>query len=746
MASGTSGAMSTSNTYIQYTISITENSTSIENNTSNVTVSVMFYRTNTGYSTYGTGTVYCTINGTTYSASVTSSQKITSSGIVLFSKTLDISHDSDGSKTLATAAYISHSQVTSSNQSYSLALSTIPRASDISVGNGTLGVAMTITANRKSSSFKHKLTWICGAYSGTIVDLSSSASSNTSWSFTPEMKLSTGAPNGTSLYASFTLETYNGSAYVGSSTKYVWFTIPSSVVPSCSITLSDANGYLATYGGYIQGKSILKVVASGSGIYGSTISSYSTVVNGKTYSGSTVNASLADKSGTVNVRTTVKDSRSRSASASKSITVIPYNAPVISKLTVARCNSDGTENDRGSYTKVTISYTITSLSNKNTKAASLKYKKTSASTWSTQALTAEYSIANQNIVIATDDAYSYDIQLVVSDAFGSTSKSTSVSTGYCLYHIPSSGKGVTFGGVAEADGFNVKMDSTFEGSIDARERIYMGGNKKTSDEKQIYFQSKDDATYPHNVQIFGGNGESKNAFGVYDGKNSRSVMSYDDTENTLTITPKVHFPNGLSEDIRIAPSGDCNTLLTSGNYYIGNSGKNKPGSGENGWLTVKAYGTDASYCYQEYITYSGDRYFRMRDNGSWKAWIRDGGSSGPKQLWKGIATMFASQTAYLSETVSSQAHGIVLVFGEFTNSSTDPAAELVSCFVPKTLVAEKSSRGHSFNVSNAWYIGSKYLYIFDDKIVGHDRNSQTVTVGGATFNNEHFVMMRVYGV
>ena len=100
MASGTSGAMSTSNTHVKYTISIVENSTNVSNNTSNVTVSVRFYRTNTGYTTFGTGTVYCTINGTTYSAAVTPSQKITNSGIVLFSKTLDIGHDSDGSKNI----------------------------------------------------------------------------------------------------------------------------------------------------------------------------------------------------------------------------------------------------------------------------------------------------------------------------------------------------------------------------------------------------------------------------------------------------------------------------------------------------------------------------------------------------------------------------------------------------------------------------------------------------------------------
>ena len=57
MASWTSGNLDTNNQYVKYTITITENSTSVENNTSNVTVKVKFFRTNSGYETYGTGKV-----------------------------------------------------------------------------------------------------------------------------------------------------------------------------------------------------------------------------------------------------------------------------------------------------------------------------------------------------------------------------------------------------------------------------------------------------------------------------------------------------------------------------------------------------------------------------------------------------------------------------------------------------------------------------------------------------------------
>lgn len=547
MASGTSGAMSTSNTHVKYTISIVENSTNVSNNTSNVTVSVRFYRTNTGYTTYGTGTVYCAINGTTYSAAVTPSQKITNSGIVLFSKTLDIGHDSDGSKTLNAAAYISHEVVTSSSQSYSLALTTIPRASDLSVGNGTLGTAQTISADRKSNSFTHTLTWVCGSYSGTVATQSSS----TSWPFTPEYYLASGAPYGDSVYCEFTLTTYNGSTSVGSVTKAVWFSIPDSIKPACTLSgsdaISDAKGYYDTYGGYIQGQSKVHVKVSGMGIYGSSVVSYSTYIEGNIYDGQEFDSAVLKNYGTVQIKSYAKDSRGRWSNASyANITVLQYSNPTVS-LSVIRCDSDGTENDRGAYAKLTYSYNITSLSSKNTKSVQVTYKKTSDTSWTTYSgtgLATSYSATNQTLIIPADDAHSYDIKMTVADAFGSTSATASLSTGYCLYHVPLSGKGITFGGVAESDGFNVKMDA--------------------------------------------------------------------------------HFHKGVTEDIKVLREGDCNELLASGNYYIGTSGTNKPGSGLNGWLTVKSYG-DGSYCYQEYVTYQGHRYYRMRDNGTWQGWNYDGG-------------------------------------------------------------------------------------------------------------------------
>ena len=128
----TSSNFSTSNQYIKYRIVVTENSYNITNNTSEVNVKVDAWRTNSGYTTSGSGTCYCTIDGTKYSQSITNDQKITqNSHTVLFNRTVTIAHNADGSKTISVSAYIDHARFSSNSQGFNVALTTIPRQANI---------------------------------------------------------------------------------------------------------------------------------------------------------------------------------------------------------------------------------------------------------------------------------------------------------------------------------------------------------------------------------------------------------------------------------------------------------------------------------------------------------------------------------------------------------------------------------------------------------------------------------------
>ena len=543
---------------------------SIANNTSTISWTLS---TAGGYSSWMTErTVYVDIDGERVFSKTAAVDRYRGT---IATGTKTISHNSDGTRSfsvsLGAAIYYSTIECTGSQ---TFTLDTIARASTLSVSDGTLETKTTLTADRKSSSFTHTLTWECGSYSGTLATKSAS----TSWNFTPELKLAAGAPYGQKVYCSYKLSTYNGSTLVGTDSKSAWFTIPNSVKPSCSLSLSDSKGYASTYGGYIQGESQLSVTINATQAYSSPISRYSASANGASYSAKTFTTSALKTVGVNAISATVTDGRGRSGSTSSNITVLAYSRPQITNLKVRRCNANGVENDRGGYGKISFHCTITALSNKNTKACSIKYRQSGATTW-TNASAITLSAYDQDCnppVIQMSDAHSYEVQINLTDKFGTTRAVTSISTGYCLYHIPASGKGITFGGIAEGDGFNVKMDATFSEKIDAKKAIYMNG----------------------------------------------ADTFHKDSGGKLQVVPSTHFNGGLTETIPSLYYGDCNMLLTSGHYYIGSGGSNKPGSGLNGWLTVKVYG-DAAYCSQEYITYNGLRYRRIRDNGTWGSWIQE---------------------------------------------------------------------------------------------------------------------------
>ena len=256
---------------------LSETGYDIASNTS--TVRIVWSSTQSGgsFNSYErTAKYWVSINGgdeTEYSVSYTLPQATT---ISIVDTTITVNHETDGTGTVSVRTWMdTHISAGVVTKSESLTLTTIPRASDLNVSNGTLGVKQTITANKKNGGFTHTLSWKSGSYSG-IIDEAKVLKSI--WEFTPNLDLATGSPNWTSVYCEFTLSTYKGNSLVGSVSKTVTMAIPDSVVPTCSVALSDKKGYFSKFGGYVQGQSILHGVITANGAYGSTISSYSTSV------------------------------------------------------------------------------------------------------------------------------------------------------------------------------------------------------------------------------------------------------------------------------------------------------------------------------------------------------------------------------------------------------------------------------------------------------------------------------------
>jgi len=135
-----SSTYSTNNTYTKYRIGVKANSRNLTANKWNITVTVDAWRTNSGYTSNGTGTLKCIIGGTSYSEKITTSKNITqNSHTILFSKTLDVSAASDGNLSLVIAAQITLTAGSfgSSENKYTFTFEQIPKTSILSLSTNS---------------------------------------------------------------------------------------------------------------------------------------------------------------------------------------------------------------------------------------------------------------------------------------------------------------------------------------------------------------------------------------------------------------------------------------------------------------------------------------------------------------------------------------------------------------------------------------------------------------------------------
>lgn len=386
----------------------------------------------------------------------------------LASGTETITHGDNGKKTFTfsfTQAFdinFDGSSIGTKSGSGSGTLNDIPRKSTLTVGNGTLGTSQTLTVSKLYSYNKHKILYTCGDISGYVVGGDSSyyyvneTTSTHTW--TPPISLATQNTTGTTVSVKFELQTYaNNNTYIGSNTYTKTYTIPASVKPSCTVTVTDVDNHTTTYGKPIKGISKLNITVTPTTAQGSPIATYKVVANETTYTKANVTTDVLKVAGTSSVTATVTDKRGRSGSASATVNVWDYSPPRITKLTVHRCNESGTEDDQGAYIKVTYSGEFTSLNSKNTATVKVSYKQSGTSTYTTSSQTVSWTTVSEKMTV-TDKTYtfsastekSFDVKLTIEDIFNTASNVTSASTAQTVIDFRADGKAVAFGKVAES--------------------------------------------------------------------------------------------------------------------------------------------------------------------------------------------------------------------------------------------------------------------------------------------------------
>ena len=117
-------------------------------------------------------------------------------------------------------------------------------------------------------------------------------------------------------------------------------------------------------------------------------------------------------------------------------------------------------------------------------------------------------------------------------------------------------------------------------------------------------------------------------------------------------------------------------------------------------------------------------------------------------LWSGAMYMNENQTAYLSENISDQPHGIVLVWSAYSNGQGANWDWKFTHIPKKWLEINGDGAGVCETMSNNSFtaVGAKYVYISDDHIGGNANNTSNGTNSGITYTNTHWVLRYVIGV
>lgn len=439
-------AQCSSNQYITLLLRTSVASQDVAGNTTTLSWSLHVKKSSASTSaTWGNCSYGVTINGNAYSDS--GQVRVEAGGdTTMLSGTTVIPHNADGTKTVNLSASISGKIVGS--LSASEALPTIARASTMAVYGATIGSQVQFVISAANAGFTHSLEYQFGSATGLILDVVPAGT----YTWTPPLSLGSQIPNATSGTMTYKLHTFLSGTVIGVQTYTFPYALPSSVVPSISsVAATEAtSGLAAQFGGFVQGKSTLKVTTSAAGSYGSTIKSCVISFDGKTYSGTSVTTSAPSKSGSQTITAKVTDSRGRTASKSITVSVLPYAKPAITVLRAWRCTEDGTEDDNGDYVGISYAYSVSSVNSKNTASAKIEYKRSTLSSWTSLLTNSAYSVntsVHPSAELLSD--YRWDIRLTVSDYFGSTTMTITLPSAQVIMDLLAAGDGMGIGRTSE---------------------------------------------------------------------------------------------------------------------------------------------------------------------------------------------------------------------------------------------------------------------------------------------------------
>ncbi len=454
-------------------LTVKENSQSIANNTSNITVS-MYLKRNDGYagSAYNLyteqNTAKITVGGVqrvNKNLNIDTRNGVT---VLLGSWTGNISHNDDGKLNLAVSGTFTmgNTGLSGGTASGTFKCTTIPRLSTATLSASTVnpGSSVTVTITSASNSFNHKIKWSLGANAQTN-SLSAGVKSS---SFTVPVDWVNGLPSSNKGTLNATLYTYTGTTLIGKKVYSVSLVIPETDAYKPSFTLKVEridNSVPQTFNEYVQGISQVKVsVEDLTFKYSSVQKNVSVKVGGVEKRELPAIFSLPDF-GEINISVSIKDSRGFTSAKDTKINVLQYAPASVNIISLIRCDSSGVPNTYGTYLSAKYTVCYSSLNSKNICKLSVKYKSAGDTYSNPVSISGGTSIIGSGAISINN---SYDVCFTVADSINTKGIeiTRSVSSANIPFNIKRGGKGAAFGKFCENEGeLSVGWDLAVDGGV-----------------------------------------------------------------------------------------------------------------------------------------------------------------------------------------------------------------------------------------------------------------------------------------
>ena len=381
------------------------------------------------------------------------------------------------------------SSVQSASFAYGTRGETIPSFSKSRVN---IGGNVSITMEPYSSDFSHKLYYSLNNKDLVHIDDFAKGKATTIWTLPESLAESITTSTEGTVY--IVCKTYNGNTQVGGD-KSVGLTavIPDTYVPSISdVSITEITaGLVDKFKCFVQHKSALKIKTNCSGVSGSSINSCSVLFNGNTYQGTSVSTGIIDASGELTVNITVRDSRGRSASTTKTVQIYPYSSPDLPGCKAYRVNEVQELTDDGENVLFQYAYRVSPVNNKNTASLKIQQYDSSSASWKTLIEYTDYekgsydarlpdpyvNCAKYMPSIIFDKNRNFNFRLVVSDYFSTYTVKIEVPVSYTLLEFGPNGHSLSLGGPCTNtdEQIDVHMDVEFSGIVNFTNNVYSYG-------------------------------------------------------------------------------------------------------------------------------------------------------------------------------------------------------------------------------------------------------------------------------